>query len=93
MIERNVSHLDTRGEMDRVLAGRPGAVAISMVPRTHPHNRENLALVDAYVRDNCRFIGSGRTFEVRREKDVILIFGDCRQGEPWGLPEPDRHND
>jgi len=74
--ERNVSHLDTRDEMVRILAARPGAVAISTKPRMMLYNRENVALVLAYTQQHCRRIGEAQTREIGRS-DTIVIFGDC----------------
>jgi hypothetical protein len=76
-IERNVSQFDTRAEMLRTLAARPGAVAISDRPRVRLYNKEDWALVLHYVRHNCDLVGKSETFEIDRA-DTILIYGDCR---------------
>lgn len=75
-IERNVSHLDTSAEFRRVLATKPGAVALANFPRVRFYNRETRALVLAYVRDHCRLVGSAMTYEFAYD-DPILIYGDC----------------
>lgn len=74
--ERNVSHIDTQDEMVRILAARPGAVAISSRPRMRAYNRENLKLVTHYIRERCSLIGKGHSQEIGRE-DMIFIYGDC----------------
>ena len=75
-IERNVSHLDTRDEMLRILATRPDSIAISEEPRVIQYNRENWALVTSYITENCVYLGEGGSYELRRE-DRIFVYGDC----------------
>lgn len=76
--ERNVSHLDTVAELRRVLAARPGAVVLPLQVRNGPAIPETWALVNGYVRANCRLI------TVRRAEDWLLsddlaVWGDCRK--------------
>ncbi len=52
MPERNVSHLDTAGEVRRILAWHPTTVLIRPERRSY-ENPETFALVDSYVRANC----------------------------------------
>lgn len=53
-LERNVSHLDTDREVDRVLAGRPGVIVMATRPYIEPVNGYARARVLAYARANCR---------------------------------------
>jgi len=49
-LERNVSHLDTDAEVDRILARRPGAVVMTLAPLSLPANIYAWVRVRAYVR-------------------------------------------
>jgi hypothetical protein len=75
-IERNVSHLNTRTEMLRVLGNRPSAVAIASSPRVVQYNQEDWALVLEYTRRHCHLIGSREVSEIGRN-DLFLVYGDC----------------
>ena len=78
LIERDVSHLSTLGEMRRVLALRPGAVVLARDVRNTPQNTETRALVDAYVGANCKLVAMVLVPERARE-DWIGVWGDCRR--------------
>jgi hypothetical protein len=77
LLEKDVSHLSTLAEMERVLALRPGAVVMAVPPRNQPVNEETQRLVVGYVRQNCRFITVQATPEWQRT-DYIAVWGDCR---------------
>lgn len=53
-LERNVSHLDTDREVDRVLARRPGVIVMATRPYIEPVNIYTRTRVLAYARANCR---------------------------------------
>lgn len=76
LIEKDVSHLSTLGEMRRVLALRPGVVVLARDVRNTPLNAETRVLVDGYVRVNCRRIDMVLVPERARE-DWIGVWGDC----------------
>ncbi len=76
-IERNVSHLNTLTEVQRMVAARPGAVVMTSEPRDGPLNTETYAVVSAYVQANCRLIAQEQAPE-RLRSDQVLVWGDCR---------------
>lgn len=83
-IERDVSHLGTLAEIKRVIASRPGVVIMTQEPRDGPLNEETYALVDAYVRANCRLVRQEEAPE-RLRTDKVLVWGDC--GQSKGAPD------
>ena len=74
--ERNVSHIDTDREMLRILAQRPGAIAMATKPRMILYNRENLRAVSRYIRSNCQYIGKDKVTELGA-RFTIVIYGRC----------------
>lgn len=76
--EKDVSHLSTIGEMKRVLAARPGAVVLPLVVRNGPVIPETWAMVNGYVRTNCRLI-MVRHAEDWLASDNLAVWGDCRR--------------
>jgi hypothetical protein len=76
-IERNVSHIDTSSEIHRIIRMRPGAVAMTRMPRVQPFNKESWTLVRHYVGQHCKKIGSAWISEIGR-RDQIVVYGDCR---------------
>ena len=76
-IERNVSHLDTDREIDRILARRPGVVVMALRPRNEPVNRYATERVRAYIAGHCRRAGAV-TLHERGDEAPIGVFGDCR---------------
>lgn len=77
-IERDMSHLNTRAEMERIIALRPGAAIIASPPRNAPINQETHRLALAYVRENCRLVEVIPVLE-RERTDNIAVWGDCRR--------------
>lgn len=78
LIEKDVSHLSTLAETRRLLALRPGAVAMAVpIPNT-PVNEETHRLVLAYVGANCRLVGVLPAHEWRKSM-MIAVWGDCRR--------------
>lgn len=75
-IERNVSHLDTLAEVQRVMAKRPGVVVMTREPRDGPINAETYAAVSAYVTAHCRLAAAVDAPE-RLRTDHVLVWGDC----------------
>ena len=76
-IERDVSHLNTLAEVQRVLAARPGVVVMTSEPRDGPINAETYAAVAAYVTANCQLVAKTEAPE-RLRTDQVLVWGDCR---------------
>ncbi|MXO72596.1 ArnT family glycosyltransferase [Alteraurantiacibacter buctensis] len=76
MPERNVSHLDTAGEVSRVLAWQPTTVLVR-AERHSSENPETFALVDAWVRAHC---GSVKTWNLpnRYGQRLYDVWSDCR---------------
>lgn len=78
LTEKDTSHLSTLAETRRVLALRPGAVAMAASPRNSPANLQTRALVMAYVGANCRLVDMVDTPEWLKS-DMIAVWGDCRR--------------
>ena len=77
LIEKDVSHLSTAGEMRKALAAKPGVVVMAQPIHNGPVNEETQAMVEAYVRAHCRFIGMRKILE--RTQDIDLaVWGDCK---------------
>lgn len=76
-IERNVSHLNTLSEVERIIAARPGVVVMTREPRDGPLNTETYAVVASYVQANCRLVAQEQAPE-RLRSDEVLVWGDCR---------------
>jgi hypothetical protein len=83
-IEKDVSYLNTLSEVKRVIATRPGAVVMTEEPRDGPLNEATYAVVDAYVRANCRQVAQEKAPE-RLRADQVLVWGDC--GQNRGTPD------
>ena len=77
-IERDVSHIRTVPEMARLIAARPGAVVVPVTVRNGPAIPETWAMVQGYVRGNCRLILT-RHAEDWLLSDDLQVWGDCRR--------------
>ena len=77
LIERDVSHLSTLGEMQKALALRPGVVVIADPIHNGPVNAETEALVRDYVATKCSYIGKQTILE-RGQSIDLAVWGDCR---------------
>jgi hypothetical protein len=77
LIERDVSQFSTLAETRRVLALKPGAVAMAVYPRNLPANADTRRLVLTYVGQHCRLIQVTGTPE-RLGEAFIAVWGDCR---------------
>ena len=77
LIEKDVSHLSTLGEMRKALAHRPGVVVIADPIHNGPVNTETEALVRSYVAGNCRLIGKQTILE-RGQSIDLAVWGDCK---------------
>ena len=84
-IENNVSHLDTRAEIDRVLSRWPGVIVMTRHPRSLPVNAYVRGRVLAYARAHC---ASRQVVTLREDHNLIpvVIFGDCGPGQRAGIP-------
>lgn len=76
-IEKDVSHLSTLAEVQRVISARPGVVVMTKKPRDGPINAETFAAVSAHVQSNCRLVAEVEAPE-RLRADQVLVWGDCR---------------
>lgn len=76
-IEKDVSHLWTLEEVERVLATRPGVVVTTRTPRDGPINTETAAAVTAYVTAHCHPVAEVKALE-RLRADQVIVWGDCR---------------
>ena len=56
--EKDVSHLQTRAEVARVLSNRPSTVVLAREQTIARPNLETLGMVSRYVSDNCLLVGS-----------------------------------
>jgi hypothetical protein len=79
LIEKDVSHLSTAGEMRRALAAYPGVVVIARPIHNGPVNLETQAMVQRYVYEHCRLVGMRRIFE-RTQSIDLAVWGECRAG-------------
>jgi hypothetical protein len=84
-IERNVSQVDTLGEVKRILKAKPGVVAIAAFPSNLPANDETRAAVNAYVQNNCQLVEATSSYEIGH-RELIGIWGDCQDGPPDLVP-------
>lgn len=75
-IERDVSHLKTSTEMDRIIAKRPGVVVIALYPQDLPNNADSYRKIRNYANRNCRVVGIVQTYQLDYEI-AIVVFGDC----------------
>ena len=75
-LEKDVSHLPTLAETQRVLSLKPGAVVMAHPLRNAPANDETHKLVLAYVGQHCQLAGVIPTPE-RQRTDRIAVWGDC----------------
>ena len=73
--ERDVSHIATLPEVERLLALRPGVIVDRTTTVT---NRETARLVRAYERRNCRKLASEEMLEGWDIK--VEVYGHCRSG-------------
>jgi hypothetical protein len=78
-LEKDVSHLSTLAETERVLAARPGAVVISEAIQPGPPNEETYPRVMAYVQTNCRKVAVTEVYDYRNSFNVA-VWGDCHGG-------------
>ncbi|MBN8502286.1 MAG: hypothetical protein J0M19_14235 [Sphingomonadales bacterium] len=78
LIERDVSHLSTLSETERVLSLNPGAVVMALRPRNAPSNSATRNRVLAYVGTNCRLVSVIDVPE-RLRHDLIAVWGYCRK--------------
>ena len=79
-IEKNVSHLNTSAELQRVLARGPGVLVVSEYPLNQPVNVDSYRRIRAYANRYCRVVGMEIAYELRF-KSPMVIFGDCRPPE------------
>ena len=80
LIEKDVSHLSTQAEVQRVLAQRPGVVVTAPQPRQGPVNRETHDAVQAYIRAHCRKVletDSPQWLTSSR----MQVWADCRRAD------------
>lgn len=76
-IEADVSHYSTQAELARVLAARPGVIAMAASPRNLPPNRESYRQIEYYLAGHC---SSRRQFPSGDQglPNSIILAGDCR---------------
>ncbi len=77
LIEKDVSHLSTLGEMRKALAQKPGVVVIAEPIHNGPVNPETEALMRGYVAANCTFVGKHTILE-RSQSIDLAVWGDCK---------------
>lgn len=75
--ERDVSHIATLNEVERLLAQRPGAIVDRTTTVT---NTATSKLVRAYAKRNCRKVASEPLLE---GWDIeVVVYGHCRAASP-----------
>lgn len=77
LAEKDVSHLSTLAETQRILALRPGAVVIANPIRSAPVNLATYRLVRTYITVHCRLIDRVATYE-RMASYPVEVWGDCQ---------------
>ena len=80
LMERDVSHLSTLGEVKRMLAMRPSTIIAAPQPRQGPPNLETDNLVRAYFHAHCRRVARVDTPDWLNES-IIDVWADCRTGK------------
>ncbi|SFG10400.1 hypothetical protein SAMN05518801_107140 [Novosphingobium sp. CF614] len=78
LMEKDVSHLSTLGEVKRVLSTRPSTIIAAPRPRQGPPNLEADSLVRAYYHAHCRLVARVSTPDWLNE-NVIDVWADCRK--------------
>ena len=74
--ERNVSRLDTRRELERILVSRPSVVVLSDVPSVPDPSAENWKMVKSYADTQCRPVADREVASLIKIYK-IRVFGDC----------------
>lgn len=78
LMEKDVSHLSTLGEVKRVLAMRPSTIIAAPKPRQGPPNLETDSLVRAYFHAHCRLVARVSTPDWLNE-NTTDVWADCRK--------------
>ena len=78
LMEKDVSHLSTLGEVRRVLAMRPSIIVAAPAPRQGPPNLETDNLVRAYFHAHCRLVARVSTPDWLNE-NTTDVWADCRK--------------
>jgi hypothetical protein len=74
--ERNVSHINTRAEVARILAKRPGVIVTSAFPSNRPPNNATRMLVWDYIFKNCHLVDVQWSHEMGHTR-ALMVYGDC----------------
>lgn len=74
--ERDVSHLGTSSELDRILRTKPAAVVISVNGAIRPANEDFRQRVLDYAKRNCALVHVETLYGPDRA-DPIAVYGDC----------------
>lgn len=82
--ENNVSHINTRREVDRVVSRAPGVVVMARFPTNNPVNAYPREKILAYVRKHCRKIEVEMIDNGFFNGGGYVIFGDCQSFGPDG---------
>ncbi|MDP9057217.1 MAG: glycosyltransferase family 39 protein [Pseudomonadota bacterium] len=77
-IEQNVSMLNTRKELERILTSRPGVVVLSDKPGADD-SVENWKIVKSYTDTRCKIL-TDRLIIGFTGKYKVKLFGDCAPG-------------
>jgi hypothetical protein len=75
-LEANVSHLDTKRELQRLLAARPSVVLEPAVYDLPAHDGP-VAPIKAYLAANCRLVSEGDAYEIRHFVKHVSLYA-CR---------------
>jgi len=76
MNEKNVSHINTDSEIDRIVANKPESIVISVQPRNIPVNIYSLTKIRHYIYNHCHFVRVVTEYEALSE-DKIAIYSNC----------------
>lgn len=79
LMEKDVSHLSTLDEVQRVLALHPGTVVMAPRPRQGPPNIEVDGLVRRWVHRNCRQVARVSAPDWLNE-NLVDVWAECRTG-------------
>lgn len=78
LAEKDVSHLSTLGETQRVLGLGPSVVVMTRPLRSGPVNEDTYRAVQDYITRNCRLVTAETAYE-RLLSYKVEVWGDCRR--------------
>ena len=76
-IEKDVSHLNTHAEVERILNNRPGVIVLSRYPHNRPVNEDSRRMVLTWARAHCPAV---EVIDLVSQHDHVpmVLYGRCR---------------